>query len=231
MAKCREKNASISQGWDSASEWYRARVLESSGVKEAGKHAKQNWKDLPINVKRIVTGKPVRNSFDTPREKAAYAAGLQRGGAGLGSALGKLRSKRARRVERMMRSGLGRKNPSPPAELVKKAQSEQKLFAGHTVSVVQRRDGRWELEYKLRKGRKNPGEERRAIIAAYKARGVDAVTGKGGGFALKGRGYVSLAKARKETGISMAHSRGPRMEALPWGDYATVAALSGRLKR
>jgi hypothetical protein len=109
MSTRRHSNASIAKGWNSASEWYRARVLESAGVKDAGKHAKQAWKDLPVGVKHAVTGRPVRNYFDTARERAAYAAGLARGGAGLGTALSKLRSKRATRVERMTRSGLARR--------------------------------------------------------------------------------------------------------------------------
>jgi len=105
------QNASIARGWDSASEWYRKRVLEGLGVSKAGEHAKQSWKSLPAGVKAAVTGRPARNSrnkFDTDRERAAFAAGLQQGRTDLGAAAEKLRQKKATRLERMMRSGLGR---------------------------------------------------------------------------------------------------------------------------
>ena len=105
----RKSNASISRGWDSASEWYRARVLDSVGVKDSATHSKQSWKSLPAGVKRAVTGRPARNYFDTARERAAYAAGLAHGGAGMAKAAETLRRKKATRVERMMRSGLGRR--------------------------------------------------------------------------------------------------------------------------
>jgi hypothetical protein len=52
-----------------------------------------------------------RNRFDTARERAAYAAGLSTGSRKLGSAVEKLREKRATRLEKMTGRGLGRKNP------------------------------------------------------------------------------------------------------------------------
>jgi hypothetical protein len=105
-------NASIALGWDSASEWYRKRVLDSLGVAGADAQAKKQWKDLPKSTKAVVTGKPGKramNVFETDREKAAYAAGLARGRADLSAAAERLRQKKATRTERMMRSGLGRK--------------------------------------------------------------------------------------------------------------------------
>jgi hypothetical protein len=69
-------------------------------------------------------------------------------------------------------------------------------------------------------------EENAAIIAAYTARGTDACSGKGG-FHIRGRGFVSLAQARKETGVNMAAKREPRMVQGAWGDYATIAMMNG----
>lgn len=71
---------------------------------------------------------PAANTFDTAREKAAYAAGLDAGGRRLGSALGTLRRKRATRLERTMRSGLGRKNPA--------AETVYEEFAGHESEFI-----------------------------------------------------------------------------------------------
>lgn len=69
-------------------------------------------------------------------------------------------------------------------------------------------------------------EENAAIIATYAARGINACTGKGG-FHVEGRGFVTLAQARKETGINMAAKREPRMVQGAWGDFATIAMLNG----
>ena len=113
----RIQNASIARGWDAASEWYRKRVLDASGVSDSSQHAKKKWKDLPDGAKRAVTGRPARNKakkgrkrnvFETDRERAAFAAGLARGRADLSAAAEKLRRKKATRLERMTRSGLAK---------------------------------------------------------------------------------------------------------------------------
>jgi len=109
VAMLSKKRNPISRGWDAATETYRQKVLEESKVPGAAEHAKALWKDLTAAVKKVITGK--RNSFDTPREKAAFAAGITAGGTRLGAALTKLRSKRVTRLERMTRRGLGRSNP------------------------------------------------------------------------------------------------------------------------
>jgi hypothetical protein len=83
---------------------------------------------------------------------------------------------------------------------------------------------------KFRETVKNPTEEEQSIIAEYSKKGKHAISGKGGGFFIEGRGYVPLKTARKETGINMSKPRVKRGRVLPWGDYATVAAMSGRLK-
>jgi hypothetical protein len=59
------------------------------------------------------------------------------------------------------------------------------------------------------------------------------LAGKGGIFVRRqGKGaWTSLAKARTETNVSAPKStRVKREKQLPWGDYATIAAMSGRLK-
>ena len=67
--------------------------------------------------------------------------------------------------------------------------------------------------------------EARVILEAYRAQGQDACAGKGG-FFLRGRGFVSLRKARRETGINMAKTRQPAMVQGAWGDYAIVKMLN-----
>ena len=104
-------NPSIASGWNKAGERYRALVLKEAKVPDAEQLAKSAWEDLPGHVKRAVSGKPAKNAFDTPRERAAYAAGLARGSGALTSAAETLRRRRSTRIERMMRSGLGRRNP------------------------------------------------------------------------------------------------------------------------
>jgi hypothetical protein len=81
-----------------------------------------------------------------------------------------------------------------------------------------------------RRSAANSREERTAIIQEYKRRGMDALGSKDGGFAIRDRGFVSLRQARKETGIDM-HGKRESREALPWGDYATVAMMSKSRRR
>jgi len=69
---------------------------------------------------------------------------------------------------------------------------------------------------------------RQDVQRALEARGHEVLSGKGG-FWLHGQGFVSLAKARQMTGIT-AKPRPRRPRQLPWGDYATAAALNGQLK-
>ena len=52
-----------------------------------------------------------------------------------------------------------------------------------------------------------------------------ALIGKGG-FWVKEHGFISLAKARRITGIK-ATPREPRARVQPWGDYATIAKING----
>lgn len=51
--------------------------------------------------------------------------------------------------------------------------------------------------------------EKHAIVAAYLGMGKQAVFGKGG-FWVRGDGFRTLAQARKETGVNMKKTVGPR---------------------
>ena len=63
------------------------------------------------------------------------------------------------------------------------------------------------------------------VFAALKLLNPDTCGGKDSGFYVKGEGFVSLAQARKRTGISAPpREYKPRIGA--WGDYATVAMLN-----
>jgi len=53
--------------------------------------------------------------------------------------------------------------------------------------------------------------------------GAPVLQGKGG-FWIRGHGFITLAKARKITGIKAPSRERQRMPA--WGDYATIAALN-----
>ena len=57
--------------------------------------------------------------------------------------------------------------------------------------------------------------------------GCEVLQGKGG-FWVRGRGFVTLAQARKMTGI-VAPKRPCRAKTLPYGEYAWFAAMNGRL--
>ena len=61
----------------------------------------------------------------------------------------------------------------------------------------------------------------RAIERHFKA---DALFGKGG-FWVKGHGFVTLAKARRITGV-VGVKRQPREYIAPYGDWAMVGAIN-----
>jgi hypothetical protein len=69
--------------------------------------------------------------------------------------------------------------------------------------------------------------DRKAVFAALVAKyGDDNVLyGKDSGFCVRGRGFVSLPHARRETGITPL-PRQYRPVSQPYGDYATMIALS-----
>lgn len=62
------------------------------------------------------------------------------------------------------------------------------------------------------------------VLAALKAAGHEVLTAKGG-FFIRGKGFVTLAQARKMTGVT-AKPRGPRMVQAPWGDAAWIKMLN-----
>lgn len=63
------------------------------------------------------------------------------------------------------------------------------------------------------------------VQAALEAQGREVLKGKGG-FWIKGEGHITLAHARKRTGIAApARQRRERQQA--WGDFATIAILNG----
>ncbi len=53
--------------------------------------------------------------------------------------------------------------------------------------------------------------------------GAPVLQGKGG-FWIRGHGFITLAKARKLTGVKAPSRERQRMPA--WGDYATIAMLN-----
>lgn len=80
----------------------------------------------------------------------------------------------------------------------------------------------------------NKQETRQAILDHFTARGtgIYPAGSKGDGFFIQGQGYVSFTAARTMAGLP-AHTttaRVPRPRMLAWGEYATIAALNGRLK-
>ena len=54
---------------------------------------------------------------------------------------------------------------------------------------------------------------------------ADIMYGKGG-FWIKGKGFYTLAKARRITGVT-GTPRQKRDRILPYGDYATIAMING----
>jgi len=71
-------------------------------------------------------------------------------------------------------------------------------------------------------------EQKQKLIKAlrkhYKA---DVMYGKGG-FFIKGKGHITIAQARKITGIK-GETRQPRPKTGGYGDYATLRKIVGRM--
>jgi hypothetical protein len=62
------------------------------------------------------------------------------------------------------------------------------------------------------------------ILNALTAQGLEVLSGKGG-FFVRGEGWISLAAARKRTGIATPKTT-RRARVTPYGDYAWVAAIN-----
>jgi len=71
-------------------------------------------------------------------------------------------------------------------------------------------------------------ESTKAVLEGLKAKGYDAcyAGGKGGGFFVRGKGWVSMARARLLADVP-APKWVSRPLAQPWGDWAVVAMLNG----
>jgi len=137
-------NPHISQAWDQASGRYRAQVLGMAGIGEPERLAALSWKELPKQAKDALTGKAKKNKFDTPREKAAFAAaGLSSGSRRLGGALETLRRKRATRLERMTGRGLGRRNPPRYSVKVKIVGTWRTKARTDDLQVAEQEAARW----------------------------------------------------------------------------------------
>ena len=67
----------------------------------------------------------------------------------------------------------------------------------------------------------------KAVQAALADKGMEVITAPGGGFFVKDKGYMSLASARRITGIE-APKRESRGRVQAWGDWATVAMINRR---
>ena len=76
-------------------------------------------------------------------------------------------------------------------------------------------------------GRTKGGKMRHQVIGMELGEIYQApvVQGKGG-FFVKGHGFITLRKARELTGHP-APAKVKRERVMPWGDYATIAALNG----
>ena len=71
-------------------------------------------------------------------------------------------------------------------------------------------------------------EQRQKLIKALKKHyKVDVVSGKGG-FYIRGKGHITIAKARQVTGIK-AEPRQKRGKTGGYGDYATIRKIAGRM--
>lgn len=68
---------------------------------------------------------------------------------------------------------------------------------------------------------------RQDVQEALQAAGCQVLSGKGG-FWIRGEGFITLAAARKRTGIA-APKRNFRGRQAAWGDFATIAAMNGQL--
>jgi hypothetical protein len=71
-------------------------------------------------------------------------------------------------------------------------------------------------------------ESTKAVLEGLEAKGYEAcyASGKGGGFFVKGKGWVSMGTARRLADVP-APKRVTRPLTQPWGDWATVAMLNG----
>lgn len=67
----------------------------------------------------------------------------------------------------------------------------------------------------------------REVLDALNDQGLEVLAGKGG-FFIKGEGFISLAQARKRTGVA-TKKREVRQRVTAYGDYAIIAAINGRL--
>lgn len=63
------------------------------------------------------------------------------------------------------------------------------------------------------------------VYDALIASGAECCTAKGGGFFVKGEGYITMAQARKRTGIA-AEPRNFRPVISAYGDWAIVAKMN-----
>ena len=72
--------------------------------------------------------------------------------------------------------------------------------------------------------------DKQKLVAALKKhyKTTDVSTAKGG-FFVRGVGFISLAKARKITGIKSTTKRTPRPKTGGYGDYAILRKIAGRM--
>lgn len=68
-------------------------------------------------------------------------------------------------------------------------------------------------------------ESTREVLNALELMGKEVIYGKGG-FWIKDEGFITLAQARKMTGVA-APKREKREEIQPYGDYATIFMING----
>jgi hypothetical protein len=65
------------------------------------------------------------------------------------------------------------------------------------------------------------------VLNALQAQGFEVLAGKGG-FWIRGEGHITLAQARKRTGIA-APKRQPRATQQPFGDYGWMLGIAGKM--
>jgi len=71
-------------------------------------------------------------------------------------------------------------------------------------------------------------EEKQKLIKALKKHYKAEVLSGKGGFFIRGKGHISIAKARKITGIK-GKPRQQRAKSGGYGDYAIVRKIAGRV--
>lgn len=71
--------------------------------------------------------------------------------------------------------------------------------------------------------------DKQKLVAALKKHYKTDVSTAKGGFFVRGVGFVSLAKARKITGIKSTTKRTPRPKTGGYGDYAILRMIAGRM--